>query len=227
MLPRLRTQRATLTASLLVLTGCVIGGANATAPAADGVDDSDTISVSESPALGSVPEGRGDAAADPPEPNDGGNVDSATAMGQCDGGLCSDVPEGCMSAQFDGHGYLFCDAAVTWSAARTRCQDLALDLVIIQNETENAFVAEHLLATSWIGASDQATEGSFLWVVPGADSSGSAVTFVSWAPTVPDNCGGLFGQQDCVRVSKDGLWDDSDCNGGCLEGTFAFVCESY
>lgn len=225
MLPRLSTQRAMLTASLLVLTGCVIGGATAIAPPERDIDDDDEISVSESPALGNTPdvpeEGEDDA--------DGaaGNDASAAAPEPCDGGLCRELPEGCTSAQREGHVYVFCGERLAWGAARTSCHELDLDLVIIESAAENAFVASHVQANSWIGASDQATEGSFAWVTPGADPSGSPVTFTSWAPAVPDNCGGLFGQQDCVRLSQDGAWDDSDCNGGCFEGTFAFVCESY
>ena len=225
MLTRLRTQRATLTALLLALTGCVIGGTNAIAPAAQEVDDDGEISVSESPAIGSHSD-----ASDPGEgelANDAGQDDAAVVSEGCDSGLCSELPQGCESAQHEGHVYVFCDAQLPWSAARASCQELSLDLVIIESEAENTFVASHLPANSWIGASDAATEGTFTWVSPGSDAAGSAVTFTSWAPAVPDNCGGLFGQQDCVRLSKDGSWDDSDCGGGCFEGTFAFVCESY
>ncbi|MFT3927974.1 MAG: C-type lectin domain-containing protein [Myxococcales bacterium] len=229
--PRLRTQRATLAACLLALAGCRIGGANAIAPEESEADDDDAISMSESPALGasrdaSDDQAMSDDASTPPDDEDGG-VDAGSDACASDSGFCGELPAGCVSARFEQHAYVFCPSVETWGAARASCLDLGLDLAIIESAAENEFVAQHIQATSWIGAHDQTTEGSFEWVTAGAGQDGAAVTFTSWAPAVPDNCGGLFGQQDCVRISSDGRWDDSDCNGGCLEGTFAFACESF
>src|SRR5687767_8841554 len=118
MLPRPSTQRATLTASLLVLTGCVVGGVNAIAPL-ESDDDDDEISVSESPALGSVPDdsddGQGVVAPGDVGEGDAGGADSATPRQSCDSGLCSDLPDGCVSAQRDEHVYVFCEALLPWS----------------------------------------------------------------------------------------------------------------
>jgi hypothetical protein len=234
-LPRPCTQRATLTACLLALVGCRVGGVNAIAPLESEQDDDGEISVSESPALGNRDASIArDAASDmDPDPDADHDSDSdAGASGDAsacasDTGLCSELPEGCISERFGEHVYVFCGAELPWSAARTSCLDLGLDLVIIEDAEENAFVAAHLLATSWLGANDQHTEGSFVWVTPGVSADGAAITYTNWSLAVPDNCGGLFGQQDCVRLAADGHWDDSDCNGGCLEGAFAFVCESF
>lgn len=223
MSPRLRTKRATLTALLLVSDGCVIGGVHAIAPT-ELEGDGGTISVSESPSLESAPDAAQDRG-DEEDPPDAAVLDGAESS--CDGGLCVALPSGCTSASFEEHVYVFCEAQETWDAARASCLNLGLDLVIIESAAENAFVAQRLSAPSWIGASDQTTEGSFTWVEPGGSLEGAALSFTSWAPAVPDNCGGIFGQQDCARISQDGSWDDSDCAGGCLEGTFGSVCESY
>lgn len=145
----------------------------------------------------------------------------------CDDPLsCLEVPADCVGESFEGHAYLFCSAGQHWQPARARCQALGLDLAVVETDAENSFLASHLTTTSWIGAHDRDVEGSFRWIEPGAGEAGQAVAFSQWAFATPDNCG-LFGQQDCVRIAANGTWDDSACDGGCLEDTFAFVCESY
>jgi hypothetical protein len=171
---------------------------------------------------GSLPDGQGDAGASDGSPGDAaGEVDPCPAEG------CA-VPEGCTESEHAGHRYLFCTDSLTWDDARSRCQAVGSDLVIIDDAEENAFVAGQISAPSWIGLSDRDTEGSFVWLVPGGDTRGVAPSYTRWAATKPDNCvGGVFGQQDCTRISANGTWDDSDCAGGCTEGTFAFVCERH
>ncbi len=138
------------------------------------------------------------------------------------------LPAGCAQAEHGEHVYFFCEMSVTWPEARRACQAAGTDLAIIDDEAENAFVAANLSATSWVGANDIDSEGTFVWITPGTDGFGVAhVSFTAWATFTPDNCGGVFGQQDCVRVDASGKWNDSACEGGCTEGTFAFVCESY
>src|SRR5690349_11454463 len=135
MLPRLRPQRAMLTAWLLVPAGCTIGGANAIAPPESDVGDGDAISVSESPAI----ENGHDASDEQFEQPDAGRDAAAEEDGgdACEGELCGELPDGCTSDQFDGHAYLFCLAQLTWDGARTACRELQLDLVIIETAAEN------------------------------------------------------------------------------------------
>ncbi len=156
-----------------------------------------------------------------------GSLDAASGIDPCPDSGCA-VPEGCTESEHGGRRYLFCTDSVTWDDARSRCQAVGRDLVIIDDAEENAFVAAQISAPSWIGLSDRDAEGSFVWLVPGGDTRGAAPSYTRWAATKPDNClGGVFGQQDCTRISANGTWDDSDCAGGCTEGTFAFVCERH
>ncbi len=117
---------------------------------------------------------------------------------------------------------------MAWDVARARCVEADTDLAILEDSAENMFVASALGASSWIGLNDRDTEGDYRWVDPATSATaGSSISFSNWGVAKPDNCaGGFFGQQDCVRILSDGTWDDSDCAGGCTEGTFAFVCES-
>jgi hypothetical protein len=239
MLNRAPIKPATSAALLLVLAGCRVGEEIAVAPASPSPDFSgDDAPIVIGDAGASVPSvdaasdfdagaASSDAGAFVPAA-DAGVIEDAGAEGSCDGTLCFSPPEGCTPEQLGGHAYLFCAEALTWSEARARCGAAGLDLVIIADAAENAFVASHLAGTSWLGASDQDTEGTWTWVVPGeTQHNGAALAFSGWAAATPDNCGGLFGEQDCARISADGSWNDSDCAGGCLETTFAFVCESF
>lgn len=212
---------------LSTLAACRVGETQAVLPEALADRDAGTMS-----------------SASPIEPNDGA-LDAMTPIVQRDAaapvdanppqtGGCSSLtdcmaPAGCEALEHEGHVYFFCTESLTWQDARQRCIAAKTDLAIVADDAENAFVSMHLSATSWIGLSDVDVEGDYRWVDPltGA-SAGSSSTFTKWADTKPDNCGaGLFGEQDCVRISADGKWDDSNCQGGCTEGTFTFVCESF
>ena len=65
----------------------------------------------------------------------------------------------------------------------------------------------------WIGLSDQAKEGSWLW-----DFSGKKVGFTSWKRGEPSGTNQSSGtDQDCVTmfigdVGGDGSWDDDECS---------------
>ncbi len=198
--------------------------------------------MSESPALGegdAAEPGEGEAPSDgePGNPLDAGAGDDSDGAVSGDAGgedscaddplSCLEIPADCVGESFEGHAYLFCSAGQYWGAARDRCKALGLDLTIVETAEENAFLAAHLSGTSWIGAHDRETEGSFRWVEPGGSEAGPTLSFTKWSLAGADNCGGIFGEQDCVRLAASGSWDDSACDGGCLEDTFAFICESY
>ena len=67
------------------------------------------------------------------------------------------------------------------------------------------------LGRAFIGASDQASEGNFVWL-----NSRNAVAYPAWALLQPDN---FFGQ-DCVALLDNGKLDDQGC-----EEEEAFLCE--
>ena len=76
-------------------------------------------------------------------------------------------------------------------------------MVTISDAAENATV-KALLTTrvrSWIGFTDAAVEGTFVWM------NGDPVTYVNWASDEP-NSEGSFGEEDYVEIFFNGFWND-------------------
>ncbi len=223
--------RIVLNALVLMGIGCRVGAATAIAPARGGAvdagvhaDPSTAGAVGEPPGDASAPAPSSSGARDAPDA-----ADSAPTTRPCANVDTCEVPTGCTAAEFGEHAYFVCSQKLSWDDARGRCRAADTDLVIVDDEAENMFVAGAVSAPSWIGLHDRDAEGDYRWMPPGSTSrDGASVSFANWAPATPDNCGaGIFGQQDCVRIARDGTWNDSHCGGGCFEGAFAFVCESF
>jgi hypothetical protein len=128
------------------------------------------------------------------------------------------LPNDCTEQFRDGRRYVFCSRTTNWSLAQRFCIDRGLDLVVIEDEAENEFVASTIKSTSrelwWIGLTDQGSEGNFRWV--GAKTP----TYLNWGPEEPNNSG--FGGEDCVAMLRaTGKWNDLNCF--VLAG--GFVCE--
>lgn len=91
---------------------------------------------------------------------------------------------------YNGHEYdvVFAEG-ITWTAARTAAQGGGWDLATIGTAGENAFVESLLNPTLagrshfWIGASDQAVEGTFVWV------DGTPFAYTDWWAGEPNNSG--------------------------------------
>lgn len=83
------------------------------------------------------------------------------------------------------------------------------DLVAVNDAAEQAWIETNLGASLsfftsfWIGLSDEANEGVFVW------SNGDPVTYTNWRLDQPDNGDGLE-EQDFVRLemSQAGQWND-------------------
>ena len=133
-----------------------------------------------------------------------GDIDSATACSDCD------------FEEDSGSRYLLCTAtSATWSDAESSCQGWGYELNTIDDATENAVVAAYnstySMGDPWIGLSDVASEGTWVW------SSGSSSTYTNWGSGEPNDSGG----EDCTHIYTSGSWNDLPCS-----SSRAYVCES-
>ncbi len=106
------------------------------------------------------------------------------------------------------------DELLDWEGAGKACKAAGGKLATIATAEEGRALFEALELPSgvpswrpdegvWIGLSDAAQEGTFVW------TSGAGARFTSWAPGQPDDSGG---GEDCATLTLgDGKWFDANC----------------
>lgn len=121
---------------------------------------------------------------------------------------------GCGLGIMGDHAYAYCPGPVAWADARTTCMGFGGDLVIIGDQAEQDFLlGQPIEAVVYIGLSDEAVEGTFVWV------DGSAPAFTAWGMGEPNNA--LDGE-DCGQLAvATAVWNDIAC-----ATAGAFVCEA-
>jgi hypothetical protein len=126
----------------------------------------------------------------------------------------------CIADYLVGNGdrpYLFCKRARDFAGAEIYCASLpTYELVSIADQVENDFVEQTSLSISadtwYIGYSDRAEEGTFVWV------DGTSTGYDNFNAGEPNNSG----DEDCVMVIASGGWNDVVCGSG-----GRFVCEGH
>jgi hypothetical protein len=102
---------------------------------------------------------------------------------------------------YDGHFYLITDSSMTWSDAEAYAQSLGGHLVTINDASEQDWIYQTFTSLSssiWIGLTDEASEGTWVW------SSSEAVSYTNWASGEPN--GGT--SYNYARISSNGQWYD-------------------
>jgi hypothetical protein len=133
----------------------------------------------------------------------GGSEADAGAISALDAGTT-----GCNGAgEFLGPGATSCYRLVSvganWNDAALACQSWGGDLVQVDSLAEDTFLTGRVQVQIWIGASDQAVEGRWVW------SGGAPLFFGDWGPGQPDN---YLGIEDCaVMLRPTGTWNDVPC----------------
>ena len=105
---------------------------------------------------------------------------------------------------FNGKSYYYTSAALTWTDAEAEAVAMGGHLVAINSAAEQSALASSLFGSSerlWIGLTDAAVEGSFVW------TTGEAVTYTNWAGGEPNNGAGM---EDYVLMNwaAGGVWND-------------------
>lgn len=104
--------------------------------------------------------------------------------------------------EYNGHYYTLTDTAMTWTQAESYAQTLGGHLVTINDQAEQEWVTDRFgWAYPWIGLTEQATEGTWVWV------SGEPVTYTNWASGEPYN---NYGNDDYARMYTNGKWYDRE-----------------
>jgi hypothetical protein len=99
---------------------------------------------------------------------------------------------------YGGHNYLLTDTTMTWYAAEQQARALGGHLVTVNDALENAWLNSTFSAAGnlWIGFTDEAQKGTFLWV------SGEPVTYTNWNTATPD----YSANKDYTYLRNDGKW---------------------
>ena len=112
--------------------------------------------------------------------------------------------------------YKYQSTKMPWTEARVHCQDLSAggDLASVPDQAANDFLTTLTTEPSWIGATDEGSEGSWRW------SDGSAWGYQNWSPGNPDNFNSNQ-HHALINWGGLGLWDDEDDN-----WSYPFICQS-
>jgi hypothetical protein len=203
-----------------------------------GVDDDCDGATDEGFGVGAACEGAGECGAGVVEcageqatrcSTEAGGADDESQPEVCDGkdedcsGLADDGGAGCPCEvqHVGGTAYLFCTAALAWTAARDACAAAGYELATIESKAENDALVGIALPKKaspwWIGLNDRDNEGVHVWV------SGSAATYRNWAGGEPnefqhgEKCGVSSTGEDCVQFSPATAgappeWNDEPCS---------------
>jgi hypothetical protein len=106
----------------------------------------------------------------------------------------------------NGHSYYLL-APSTWSIGEAQAVALGGHLVTVNDAEENAWIRCNLATLdgangedAWIGLTDVASEGSFVWI------SGEKASYTNWGAGEPNDAGGI---EDVAQFRSDGRWNDN------------------
>ncbi|XP_058261104.1 CD209 antigen-like protein C [Hemibagrus wyckioides] len=111
----------------------------------------------------------------------------------------------------------FITKRMDWNKARQECRSRGADLVIINSREEQEYLSQMVTGEAWIGLSDSAEEGKWMWV----DNTTATTGF--WWQGEPNN---HEGNEDCALTgskfakAKMTTWADSRC-----ETKLRAICE--
>ncbi|XP_075758376.1 C-type lectin domain family 4 member E-like isoform X3 [Pelodiscus sinensis] len=128
------------------------------------------------------------------------------------GSTCTECPSGW--EVFEKNCYFFSSVTKSWEDAKQACIDQGSQLVIVNTNLEQVFLAAHVTDPHvyWLGLSDSAAEGEWRWL------DGSPLTIRFWEPGEPNNVGP--DGEDCGSLRHSGKWNDIKCSAAAL-----WVCE--
>ena len=117
---------------------------------------------------------------------------------------------------FNGKWYRVYLERVPWDRAKEKCASLGGQLAVAPDEQTWAFIKGLLQTITWMGGTDEKTEGVWQWV------DGTSFTFNAFTPGQPDNTGG---NENYLSATAKG-WNDVPKHGKFGDyHVSAFLCE--
>ena len=140
------------------------------------------------------------------------------------------------STAWNGHTYKVFEDGMTWTEAKSYCENLGGHLVIIESQDEQVMLESLLKEKNfyWLGASvDLEKENApWHWI------NGKTLEYTNWHGTQPDN---FTGNENCLMMYNypnpvdgstiKGVWNDVQEDGTCNDEEFfgaensGFICE--
>ncbi|MGN0468462.1 MAG: lectin-like protein [Acutalibacteraceae bacterium] len=118
---------------------------------------------------------------------------------------------------YGGHMYYVFKNNVTWKKAKKLCESKGGHLATITSKGENEFVKELVedknIGSCWLGATDEAKEGTWKWV------TGEKFSYKCWDDGEPNND---FGGENFLGIYIEGKWNDFLNDSQSMKG---YVCE--
>ena len=113
----------------------------------------------------------------------------------------------------NGHAYIVVSSSMTWHAAEAAAQTYKFGgqtgyLATITSAQENAFIYDNLPIanrTGWLGATDEAVEGTWRWQT--GPEAGELLPYTNWSAGEPNN----QSDEDCMQFVTGGQWNDISC----------------
>ncbi len=103
----------------------------------------------------------------------------------------------------NGHYYKRYTELVTWTQAKAKAEEVGGYLVTVTSAAENTFIKNNVSTSGgWIGLSDSASEGTYVWV------SGETYSYTNWNAGEPNNANGGSGGEDYAEYGGAGGWND-------------------
>ena len=100
---------------------------------------------------------------------------------------------------------------MTFSAATKHCKSMGAFLAESRSDEENDIIYNFMKHSIWLGATDSANEGTWVW-----QSDGEGVCYDKWDPIESNQ-----EDKDCPYMySFNGLWRYAPC-----DSTIFFVCQ--
>ena len=149
--------------------------------------------------------------------NDTNCGDQRSAVCECEADYVprpTPVCRGMQGNTHNGRKYIIHEgagSAKTWLDAKADCAAIGAHLAVFADRDEEDPVNGEFSSDNWIGLSDAATEGAFLWL------DGTLPAYTHWNIFSPH---GASTTRNCVRVNIE--WEDQDCM---LLKEYACECE--